>query len=323
VLTCDTKIGVCGRATAATLRAARRSTSARRWASSPPSRSASRARSSRCVPSTSAAPRSVAPSSRTVEASHDGTVQVRKPQRRHQQLGRPGRDGPQHRDRADRRRPGASAPHRVPYGARLLVDRRGGRRRARSSPSGIRTPCRSSPRRRARRSTSTCRRRLDARGDRRGDGHLQQGRGRLEGSRAAPICVRASRSCDDDGNPIMLANGQEARYFLSLDSVLSIENGQDVNAGDVWRVSRANRRRPATSPAVCRAWRSCSRRASPRISRSSATSTAASSSARTTRAKRRILVVPEGEGAEPVEYLIPKGKHIASRKATSWSGATF
>ena len=27
--------------------------------------------------------------------------------------------------------------------------------------------------------------------------------------------------------------------------------------------------------------------------------------------KRRILIVPEGESAEPVEYLIPKGKHIS------------
>src|SRR5205807_764054 len=36
-----------------------------------------------------------------------------------------------------------------------------------------------------------------------------------------------------DGNPILLANGQEARYLLSLDSVLSVENGQEVHAGDI------------------------------------------------------------------------------------------
>ena len=38
---------------------------------------------------------------------------------------------------------------------------------------------------------------------------------------------------DADGKPIMLANGQEARYLLSLDSVLSVENGQEVHAGDI------------------------------------------------------------------------------------------
>ena len=36
-----------------------------------------------------------------------------------------------------------------------------------------------------------------------------------------------------EGKPIMLANGQEARYLLSLDSVLSVENGQEVHAGDI------------------------------------------------------------------------------------------
>src|SRR5258707_13352127 len=38
---------------------------------------------------------------------------------------------------------------------------------------------------------------------------------------------------DGEGNPIVLANGQEARYLLSLDSVLSVENGQEVHAGDI------------------------------------------------------------------------------------------
>ena len=63
--------------------------------------------------------------------------------------------------------------------------------------------------------------------------------------------------------------------------------GRERRAGQgrrrAWPASRANPRRPATSPAVCRASPSCSRRASPRISRSSARATAGSSSARTTR----------------------------------------
>ena len=70
-------------------------------------------------------------------------------------------------------------------------------------------------------------------------------------------------------------------------------------------------RRPATSPAVCRASRSCSRRAGPRISPSSARSTAGSSSARTTRPSAASSSSPTEEGREPVEYLIPKGKHIS------------
>ena len=38
---------------------------------------------------------------------------------------------------------------------------------------------------------------------------------------------------DKKGNPIILANGLEARSFMSVDAILSIENGADVKAGDV------------------------------------------------------------------------------------------
>ncbi len=65
VLTCETRRGVCAAATAATSRAARWSRSARRWVSSPRSRSASPARSSPCVPSTTAVRRAACPSSRS------------------------------------------------------------------------------------------------------------------------------------------------------------------------------------------------------------------------------------------------------------------
>ena len=33
--------------------------------------------------------------------------------------------------------------------------------------------------------------------------------------------------------------------------------------------------------------------------------------------KQRLSIIPNEEGGEPVEYLIPKGKHIHSRMATS------
>jgi DNA-directed RNA polymerase subunit beta' len=38
---------------------------------------------------------------------------------------------------------------------------------------------------------------------------------------------------DDDGEVIKLANGLEARYFMSVDAILSVENGTHVRAGDV------------------------------------------------------------------------------------------
>ncbi len=88
---------------------------------------------------------------------------------------------------------------------------------------------------------------------------------------------------DEEGEVMMLGNGLEARYFMSVDAILSVENGRRSKPATSSPASRANPRRPATSPAVCRASPSCSRRASPRISRSSARATGGSSSARTTR----------------------------------------
>ena len=38
---------------------------------------------------------------------------------------------------------------------------------------------------------------------------------------------------DDDGEVIQLTNGAEARYFMSVDAILSVEPGAKVYAGDV------------------------------------------------------------------------------------------
>src|SRR5262249_11561159 len=38
---------------------------------------------------------------------------------------------------------------------------------------------------------------------------------------------------DEQANIVLLANGLEARYFMSVDAILSVENGAHVKAGDV------------------------------------------------------------------------------------------
>ena len=38
---------------------------------------------------------------------------------------------------------------------------------------------------------------------------------------------------DGKNNVLTLPNGLEARYFMSVDAILSVENGQKMNAGDV------------------------------------------------------------------------------------------
>src|SRR5204862_2503091 len=38
---------------------------------------------------------------------------------------------------------------------------------------------------------------------------------------------------DEAGEPLTLANGLEARYFLPVDAILSVDNGAQIKAGDV------------------------------------------------------------------------------------------
>src|SRR5207302_8951098 len=123
--------------------------------------------------------------------------------------------------------------------------------------------------------------------------------------------TRRSSDLGDDGNPILLANGQEARYLLSLDSVLSVENGQEVHAGDILaRIPREggkNREIPGDLPRVARLFEA----RKPTDSTIICAVPGRIEFGKDYKNKRRVLIVPEGEGAETVEYLIPKTKRIA------------
>ena len=116
---------------------------------------------------------------------------------------------------------------------------------------------------------------------------------------------------DADGKPIMLANGQEARYLLSLDSVLSVENGQEVHAGDILaRIPREggkNRDITGGLPRVAELFEA----RKPKDFAIICDVPGRIEFGKDYKNKRRVLIVPEGEGAEPVEYLIPKTKRIA------------
>src|SRR5204863_5697100 len=115
----------------------------------------------------------------------------------------------------------------------------------------------------------------------------------------------------DDGNPLLLANGQEARYLLSLDSVLSVENGQEVHAGDILaripREAGKNRDITAGLPRVAELFEA----RKPKDFAIICDVPGRIEFGKDYKNKRRVLIVHEGENAEPVEYLIPKGKRIA------------
>ena len=117
---------------------------------------------------------------------------------------------------------------------------------------------------------------------------------------------------DEKGEVVRLANGLEARYFLSVDAILSVDNGQHVRAGDVLaRIPReSSKTRDITGglPRVAELFEARKPKDFAIISEVAGRV----EFGKDYKMKRRIVVVPtEESGLQPVEYLIPKGKHIS------------
>jgi DNA-directed RNA polymerase subunit beta' len=116
---------------------------------------------------------------------------------------------------------------------------------------------------------------------------------------------------DEDGEVLTLANGLEARYFMSVDAILSVDNGMHVKAGDVLaRIPReSSKTRDITGglPRVAELFEARKPKDFAIISEGDGRV----EFGKDYKAKRRIIVAPTEEGKDPVEYLIPKGKHIS------------
>jgi DNA-directed RNA polymerase subunit beta' len=115
---------------------------------------------------------------------------------------------------------------------------------------------------------------------------------------------------DDKGGVVKLPNGAEARYFLSVDSILSVENGGRVHAGDVLaRIPReSSKTRDITGglPRVAELFEA--RR--PKDHAIISDIDGRVEFGKDYKAKRRV-VVKNDETTEEREYLIPKGKHVS------------
>ena len=207
---------------------------------------------------------------------------------------RPDRHGPQHRGRDRRRRRRRSARctaclRRAPAG------RRGRQGQARPAPRrmGSLHPPDHHRSRRHRRFEDLVEGVVDVGNDRRVDRHRQARGHRLaHAARAAGPASRRSSIKDANGKVVKLPRGGEARYLLPVDAILVGRAGREGRRPATCSpVSRWKAPRPATSPAVCRAWPSCSRRAVRRTTRSSPRSTAGRVRP-DYKNKRRIVIVP-------------------------------
>jgi DNA-directed RNA polymerase subunit beta' len=115
---------------------------------------------------------------------------------------------------------------------------------------------------------------------------------------------------DEKGEVVTLPNGLEARYFLPEKAILSVENGAHVKAGDVIarlpRESYKTRDITGGLPRVAELFEARRPKDFAIISESDGRI----EFGKDYKTKRRILVIPNEEGKQPLEYLIPKGKHI-------------
>ncbi|WP_340108318.1 DNA-directed RNA polymerase subunit beta' [Pikeienuella sp. HZG-20] len=115
----------------------------------------------------------------------------------------------------------------------------------------------------------------------------------------------------EDGEPQMLDNGNPAHYFMSVDAVLSVEDGQTVRPGDVIaRIPREGARARDITGGLPRVAELFEARR-PKDHAIIAEIDGHVQFGRDFKNKQRISIVPVDEDAEPVEYLVPKGKHIA------------
>jgi DNA-directed RNA polymerase subunit beta' len=118
---------------------------------------------------------------------------------------------------------------------------------------------------------------------------------------------------DKKGNPLKLPSGSEARYLLSVDAILSVDDSDNVHGGDVLaRIpTEGAKTRDITGglPRVAELFEARKPKDHAIISESDGYV----EFGRDFKNKRRIIVRPRSEtsDADPVEYLIPKGKHLS------------
>jgi DNA-directed RNA polymerase subunit beta' len=119
---------------------------------------------------------------------------------------------------------------------------------------------------------------------------------------------------DKKGKPLVLGAAGEARYGLTADAILSVEDGADVHAGDVLaRIpTEGAKTRDITGglPRVAELFEA----RKPKEAAFLAEIDGFIEFGKDYKNKRRVIIKPKNEKQDPFEYLIPKGKHISVRE---------
>ncbi len=115
---------------------------------------------------------------------------------------------------------------------------------------------------------------------------------------------------DKKGKVLTMNNGAEARYFLPVDAVLSVDNNAEIQAGDIIaRIPRDTiKTRDITGglPRVAELFEARKPKDYSIISETEGRVIFGKDA----KTKRRILIQPN-DGSDAVEYVVPKGRHVA------------
>ncbi len=115
---------------------------------------------------------------------------------------------------------------------------------------------------------------------------------------------------DTNGEPVRNDQGNPVTYPMSVDAILSVEDGVDIKAGDVLaRIPREGAKTKDITGGLPRVAELFEARR-PKDHAIIAEADGHVRFGRDYKNKRRIAIVPTEEGREPIEYMVPKGKHI-------------
>ncbi|MEQ9505824.1 MAG: DNA-directed RNA polymerase subunit beta' [Hyphomonas sp.] len=116
---------------------------------------------------------------------------------------------------------------------------------------------------------------------------------------------------DKSGKPVKLPNGSTATYVLSVGAILSVSDGDKIEPGDTLaRVTTGGARTKDITGGLPRVAELFEARR-PKDHAIIADVDGRVEYGRDYKNKRKVTIVPLEEGSTPVDYLVPKGKHLA------------
>lgn len=114
---------------------------------------------------------------------------------------------------------------------------------------------------------------------------------------------------DAKGETIVLSNGLEAKYYLPVNAILSVEEGAEVSAGDILaRIPRESSKTKDITGGLPRVAELVEARR-PKEHAVIVEADGRVEFGKDYKSKRRIVVHPT-DGSMPIEFMLPKGKHV-------------